>query len=170
MGVQSKGLFYNPGTARMQVSHLNNSRNPAFVSVLEHLALHGNVRGQGDRHDKGREKKKKVSVSVADSYQEVLSSSVPHFWTPRYLDCTLMRIMKLCMMNVSPARKDKKKKKKKSTCVSVSVCLTFPNLSSIKIRAEQQLPKSAGLQLLFSCLVICQPLPELCLFARHAIP
>lgn len=43
----------------MQVSHLNNSRNPAFVSVLEDLALHGNVRGQGDRHDKGREKKKK---------------------------------------------------------------------------------------------------------------
>ena len=148
----------------MQVSHLNNSRNPAFVSVLEHLALHGNVRGQGDRHDKGREKKKKVSVSVADSYQEVLSSSVPHFWTPRYLDCTLMRIMKLCMMNVSPARKDKKKKKEIYLCL----CLSLPHLSkSVKYQdtcraAASKISWIAALVLMFGDLSAAARAVSLC--------
>lgn len=44
-----------------------------------------------------------------------------------------------------------------------------PNLSSIRYVQRSSFQKSAALRLLFSCLVICEPLPELCLFARHAI-
>lgn len=107
-------------------------------------------------------RKKKVSVSVADSYQEVLSSSVPHFWTPRYLDCTLMRIMELCMMNVSPARKEEKKK------IYLCLCLSLPHLSkSVKYQdtcraAASKISWIAALVLMFGDLSAAARAVSLC--------
>lgn len=114
-----------------QVNHLDNSRNPTFVSVL---ALHGNVRGQGDQHYKGTRKKKKKRFRERCRFlSEALSLSVLQFWMPSYWDCTLMRIMEMCMMDVSCNEKQQHHK--------IYLCLSLPLLYQYQIRAVWQLPK-----------------------------
>lgn len=126
-----------------QVSHLNNSRYPAFVSVLGDLAHHGNVRGQGDQHVKGtKEKKKKGFRERCRFLSEVLSLSVPHFWMQSHRDCTLMRIMEMC-----------KKKQHKIYLALLFLVLSYQSASPSKsvkyqIRAVQQLPKVSRIEAL----------------------
>lgn len=101
----------------------------------------------------------------------LLSSSVPHFWAPRCRDCAPMRIMEMSMMNTVACRK----KTKPRTCtlsLSLSLFLYLIHVSaspseSVKYHVCAAAPKNQ--LLLFSCLVIYEPLPEPCLFARHVI-
>lgn len=162
VGVQSKGFFYNPGTARMQVSHLNNSRNPAFVSVLGDLALHGNVRGQGDRHDKGREKKKKSfreRCRFLSRGAELVSSA--------FLDTEILRLY--TDENHGTVHDEcvscKKRRRKK---IYLCLCLSLPHLSkSVKYQdtcraAASKISWIAALVLMFGDLSAAARAVSLC--------
>lgn len=113
-----------------------------------------------------REKKKQVSVSVADSYQRCWAcqfcifgcrdTEIVHWW--KRWKCAWWKCL-------PPARKNKNKN------LPLPLCPPPPsNLSSMRYVQRSSFQNSAGLKLLFSSLVSREPLPELCLFARHAIP
>lgn len=103
-----------------------------------------------------------VSMSVADSYQSCWACQFRIFGCQ---DCTLMRIMEMCVMNTVSS-------KKKLPVSSLSV-MSYPCASpskSVKYQICAVLPKVSwigALVLMFG--LICEPLPELCLFTRHAI-
>ena len=121
----------------------------------------GDVKGQGDPHDEGREKKHRfpwvLQIPIRDA--ELVSSA--------FLDAEIQRLMGIletCVMITVSC----KTRYKNSLFFWVIICLASPNLSSI--RNSQGFQKSAGLKPLLPCLVICEPLPETCPFESHAIP
>lgn len=110
-----------------------------------------------------RKKKKKASESVADSYQKCWACQFCRF------GCQVTEIVHWweswkCVWWMSPAIKNNNNNTK-STCASVC-----PSCISIRYVQCGSFQKSAGLKRSFSCLVICELLPGLYLFARHAIP
>lgn len=109
------------------------------LGILHYTAMWG---GQGDQHVRGQEREKKVSVSVADSYQmcwachlrifERQDTEIAHWWES--WKCTWG--MSLLQRNT------------KSTCLCVSVCLPPSKSVKYQIRAAQQLPKVSCIEAL----------------------
>lgn len=84
------------------------------LGILHYTAMWG---GQGDQHVRGQEREKKGFRECCRFLSDVLSLSFTHFWTSRYWDCTLMRIMEMHMRNESPATKHK---------IYLPLCLGLP--------------------------------------------
>lgn len=69
VGSTIQWFILQPWHSLRQVSHVSDTRNPAFASVLRNHAYNVKVSGQGDQHGNWQEEEKTISVSVADFYQ-----------------------------------------------------------------------------------------------------
>lgn len=169
VGVQTRGLFYDRWHSLLQMSHLNNSRNLAFVSVLGYIMAMWEAKETSMiSGQEGGKKRFPWALQIPIRVAELVSSA--------FLDAEILRLYtddnhgnvhdEHCLLQ--------DKKLKKSSCLSFWFRgISLPplrSLSSIRYVQRRSFQKSAGLKLLFSCLAICEPLPEPCLFARHAIP
>lgn len=118
VGVQSRDFFLTtlaPAYIRWAMWTIQEILlSSVSLGILHYTAMWG---GQGDQHVRGQEREKKGFRECCRFLSDVLSLSFTHFWTSRYWDCTLMRIMEMHMRNESPATKHK---------IYLPLCLGLP--------------------------------------------